>query len=258
VGAADPRTFLVFLLAAGRTLGLLLAPGWPGGDLVPWPVRGGVAAALGVVLTPVLTAQTLTLPATPGGLVAALAANAAVGLALGFGVGLLWSAVEMAGAISELAVGLNPESLFGTTQAQGTTPLTQLYSLMLALLFFGGGGLEIWLGALGRSFDALPIAGRLFGTPDAAGLTALVGRLLGVALSLAAPVLLSLLIVNLSLAVAGRITAQASLYFAALPAELASVLVALALTAGIVVTLEGRLLGGLDGMLGVSMRAIGR
>ena len=69
------------------------------------------------------------------------------------------------------------------------------------------------------------------------------------ALSLAAPVLLSLFVVNLTLAVAGRLTAQNALYMAALPAELGTALIAVTITVAVTLALEGRLLGGLGGIL---------
>ena len=84
----------------------------------------------------------------------------------------------------------------------------------------------------------------------------LVGRLVGVALTLAAPVLLSLFIVNLTLAVAGRLTAQNALYMAALPAEMGTALVALAITVAVTLALEGRLLGGLGEIIGSARQVV--
>ncbi|MHB8733295.1 MAG: flagellar biosynthetic protein FliR [bacterium] len=254
----DAHVLAVFMLAAVRAGGLLAAPGWPGADLVPPPLRGGFAIAVGIVLTPVLSAGPLPDLSVPAVFLGALAINGAIGLALGFGVTLLWSAVQMAGTISEQSIGINPQSLIGTGPAGGGGALSQLYTLTLALLFFGSGGLESWIGAFGRSFDTLPAAGRFLGTPNGPALADVIGRLMGVALSLAAPVLLSLLVVNLSMGVAGRITAQASLYFAALPAGIITSFVALVLSAGVILAIEGRIMQDVGRMLDTTMFLVGR
>jgi len=246
----------VFVLVTARAAGVFAAPGWIGADALPILLRGGLAAAIGLVLTPWLAQRGAGVPGTPEVLLGALAWNFAVGLALGFGVSLLWSVAEMAGSVAELAVGLNPAAILGTEGASAATSLGQCYPLMLALLFFGGGGLEQWIAALQESFSTVPLAGALPTASPSLALVPVVGRLLGVAVALAAPVLLSLLIVNLTLAVAGRLTAQTALYMAALPAELGTALLALTLTVGVTVVLEGRLLGGLSGVLESARRVV--
>jgi len=238
----------VFILATARAMGVFAAPGWTGADVLPMSLRAALSATIGLALTPGLLHAGVVAPATTGALLGAVAWNLVFGLSIGFAITLLWGVVEMAGSVTELAVGLNPSGILGAGGSPAPTSLGQIYLLMLALLFFGGGGLEQWLRALGDSFATVSLTG---GFPDRPGLALvpLVGRLLGVAVSLAAPVLLSLFIVNLTLAVAGRLTGQNALYMAALPAQLATALLALTITVALTMALEGRLLGGLGGIL---------
>jgi len=238
----------VFILAAARAMGVFAAPGWVGAEVLPMSLRAALSATIGLALTPGLLHAGGVLPATTGALVSAIAWNLAIGLSFGFAITLLWSVVEMAGTVTELAVGLNPSGILGAGGSPSPTSLGQIYLLMLALLFFGGGGLEQWMRALGGSFATVSLTGGFPARPGLA-LVPLVGRLLGVAVSLAAPVILALLIVNLTLAVAGRLTGQNALYMAALPAELATALLALTITVAVTMALEGRLLGGLSSIL---------
>jgi flagellar biosynthesis protein FliR len=247
-----------FVLAGARAMGVVAAPGWPDAEVVPPIVRGGLGVACGLILAPVAAAERGEAAGSLAALAGAVAANLVVGLLLGFGVGLVWSAAEMAGTIGELAVGLNPQAIFGAAAQAGSAPLVRVYALMLALLFFGGGGLEAWVGALGRSFDILPACCGLPGPPGPGQAARIVERMLGVAVALAAPVLLSLLVVNLTLAVSGRLTAQAALYFAALPAEAAAATLALVITLGVTVGLESRLVSGLGGLMDALLRSVGR
>jgi flagellar biosynthesis protein FliR len=183
-----------------------------------------------------------------------------VGLILGWGVGLVWSAAEMAGSIAELASGLNPQALLGPAGPAGSVgaaPLVRLYSLLLALVFFGSGGLERWILALGGSFDIVPACCGLPGPLGPGAAARVAAGLLRAAAGMAAPVLLALLVVNVALGVAGRLTAQASLYFAALPAEAAAVLLAIAVTLGATWGIETRLAGGSGAVVTDLLRGLG-
>lgn len=244
-----------FVLAGARAMGALAAPGWLDAEVVPPLVRGGLGVACGLILAPAAASARADASGSPAALAGAVVANLVVGLALGVGAGLVWSAAEMAGTIGELAAGLNPQAILGASPQAGSGPLARVYTLMLALLFFGGGGLEAWLAALGRSFEILPACCALPGPPSPLGVAALLERMLGVAVALAAPVLLSLLVVNLALAVSGRLTAQAALYFAALPAEAVAAVLALAITLGVVAGIESRLVSGLGGVLDALLRS---
>jgi len=251
-----PMTELtMFVLAASRAMGIFAAPGWIGAEVLPIQFRAALAAAIGFALTPDLLHRGLAVPTTTDGLVGGIAWNLALGLVFGFAISLLWSAAEMAGSIAELAVGLNPAGILGAGGGPSATSLGQIYPLMLALLFFGGGGLEQWIHALGDSFATIPLTGSLPARPGLA-VVAMVGRLVGVALTLAAPVLLSLFVVNLTLAVAGRLTAQNALYMAALPAELGTALIAVTITVAVTLALEGRLLGGLGEIIGSARQLV--
>jgi len=245
----------VFVLATARAAGVFAAPGWTGADVMPVSIRGGLAGAIGLVLTPWLMHQRLVPPSTAGALVGAIGWNFAIGLTIGFAISLLWGVAEMAGSIAELAVGLNPVGILGSGGQGTAVSLGQCYPLMLALLFFGGGGFEQWIRALGDSFGAVSLLGTFPAGRPGLTIVPVVGHLMGVALAMAAPVLLSLLIVNMTLAVAGRLTSQNALYMAALPAELGTALLALGITVATTLALEGRLLGGLEGIL-VSMRQV--
>lgn len=250
-GVADaPHVGLAMLLAAARALGMLAVPWWPGMAAVPLPVRGGAAAAWGAALGPVCHLGTLPATVGPGFLLAALALNLAVGLALGYGVALLFAIAEMGGHVVELATGMAPQALFGLPAGgTGAGPLGTFATLVMLLVFVAAGGIEQWITALVRSTDVVPLAGPAPWPAGPGAVLRIGARALETSLGMAAPALGALLLVNLAVALSGRVTGQAALYFAALPAEALAVLGVLLLTAAASVAADLRLVHGASAIL---------
>lgn len=234
IPGVSPHATVAMLLGAARALGMLAVPWWPGSVAVPLPVRGGTAAALGALLGPVSRTGDLSWAASDAGaLVTTLALNLLVGLAVGYGLVLIFSVAEMGGHLVELVTGMAPQALLGLPAGgPGAGPLGTLATLVLLLVFLSSGGLEQWVVTLVRSTDMVPLAGPLPWPGTVNGLVRLVGRVLDSSLGLAAPALGAVLLVNLAIALSGRLTGQAALYFAALPAQALAVLAVLLVTAG--------------------------
>lgn len=250
-GVTDPpQVGVLMLLAAARALGMLAIPWWPGMAVIPLPIRAGAAAVWGAVLGPVCRPGALPAPVGPGFLVAAIAFNLAVGLALGYGVALLFAIAEMGGHLVELATGMAPQALFGLPAgATGSGPLGTFATLVMLLVFVSAGGVEQWITALVRSTDLIPLGGAPI-VPGGPGAVLRIGeRALETSLGMAAPALGAFLLVNLAVALSGRVTGQAALYFAALPAEVLAVLGALLLTSGAAVAMDLRLVHGAPAIL---------
>lgn len=178
-----------------------------GGRWVPVAVRLALVAALALALAPHLwigaaEAGALTTPY----LLALLAKEALVGLALGFIMGVVFWGVESAARLMNVSLGST-----GSGQAE-TWPLALFLPLLAALLFLLLGGHRLYILALARSFEIIP----LWVIPEADGLGGLVslclslgGELFLLAFLLAAPLVGSLLLADLGLAWISRPPATA-------------------------------------------------
>lgn len=246
----DPTAWLlaegaVWLLAAARAFGLAwTAPGWATPALGP-RLRIGLAAALALIVGPMLAPQQralgLALPADPAAPAAGLAwlrlaggllVEGVIGAGLGLTAGLVVSGARQAGELIGIQAGLTPAAVFDPeTLADGATltPLGHLFGLLALAVFLTLDGPLTVVDALVESYQVVPVAAGVLGreaestrdagTPDEptagrplAAVRWLAGRLdraLELAVRLAAPVALALILTGLALALVSR-TAPAS------------------------------------------------
>ena len=242
------RVLLVLGAAAARVAGALWAVPFGGGRWVPVTVRLGLAAALALILAPHLMTGALQqpAPATPL-LLALLAKEALLGLALGLVMAVVFWGVESAGRLMDTSLGAQ-----GPGSAE-TWPLPRLLPLLTVALFLLLGGHRLYILALARSFEVIP-PWTIPGGEGLAGLMTLLlslgGEIFLLALLLAAPLIGSMLLADLALAWISRPPATASLMVILQPARallgVGLVLVAVALLAQVVPRIMEEALGQME------------
>jgi flagellar biosynthetic protein FliR len=224
------------LLIASRSAGLVwTAPGWgmPG---LGWRIRLGLAVLLAALLTPGVgpSVGDAVAGSIGGGagrgpidlwlLAPACVIEAAVGMGLGLAVGLVVAAARQAGEIVGSQAGLAPSALLdpeGGAEAGEMTALGHLYGLVALGIFLALDGPLSVVTTLVESYRAIPPA--LGGGPPSPSLAlAAFGRLgwaLALAVRLAAPAGLALVLAGLALAWLSRAVATPTLSALAWPAR---------------------------------------
>jgi flagellar biosynthetic protein FliR len=87
-------------------------------------------------------------------------------LALGFAVRVVFAAVEFAGEIIGLQMGLNFAGFFDPSAASGTAT-SRFFGTTVAWLFIVNGGHLLVIAALVQSFEAFPVGPEPFALPEA-------------------------------------------------------------------------------------------
>jgi len=140
-----------------RALALFSALPVLGTRMVPLRVRIGLAALIALAMQP-------TLPAPAEG-VAAIALDSplalllvvqqlVIGLSLGFAVRIVFAAVEFAGEVIGLQMGLNFAGFFDPLSASTATAASRFFGAIVAWLFIVINGHLLVVAALGQSFAA--------------------------------------------------------------------------------------------------------
>src|SRR5690242_1862312 len=93
------RESLIFALVLGRVGGLMLPGPLTGGIKAPKHVRVLLVLALSVLITPAQFAAAIEMPQSWAGCLLALGCEVLIGYALGFGVAILFSGVQLAGQV---------------------------------------------------------------------------------------------------------------------------------------------------------------
>lgn len=194
---------------------------------VPLPVRVGLAGAIGVL---VLAAHPVTPPAQVFAVATFLsvAAEALVGLALGFVLQIAFAAPLIASEIIGTSMGIGFANAIDPQNGVSTPALGQFLQVMLTLLFLSVDGHLVLVDMLVKSYDALPPGAAWLDAPHLQGIALFGGYAFLAGLLLALPVGFLLLCLNLVVGMMSRAAPALNLFAVGLPASLAVGVVALA------------------------------
>lgn len=203
-----------FFLVAARVAGIVVTAPFFSSSYIPAMVRVASIFILGLILTPGLHAAS----SMTGGLLAlGMLVQFVVGTMMGLIMALFLSVFGIAGQIItyQLGVGLAVEANPGLL-TNGSF-LAEWETLIAIFIFVVGGGPELMVTALHASFQAISINALVISGPSFGFITGLFQTALEVALLMAAPLVITGLVVNLSVGILSRAFPQLNAYFFALP-----------------------------------------
>jgi flagellar biosynthetic protein FliR len=208
-----------FVLVLARVGGLFVFAPVFSSRLIPLRVRGILACALALPLTP-LAMRGQVIPTQAADIAPVLVKEALVGLAFALSLGLVVAAVQAAASFLDVLTGFSYASIVDPmTNMQGGA-LAQVYSVVAVMVFLFTGGERLVMLGLARSYDLLPL-GSLPSTASLASLaTDELSQISLVGLELAAPVLIALLVTETAFAVVARAVPQMNIFFVGLPLKI--------------------------------------
>jgi flagellar biosynthesis protein FliR len=228
-------------LAVLERIGILVVR--PGALLMATPVFGAAFAPplvrVGLLLIITLAlAPMIALPADLGQVSTTLIAGREllIGLALSLSVRVLVAAAELAGHLSGFQIGFAYSSLVDPQSGARNGVLSALYANLVVMVFLIINGHHQLLQALAASYNALPVgAGTWAGTSELAPLVArTLGTVFVIGIRIAAPVVLVLFIVEVTLGLLSRVAPQLNISVNAAPLRLFTGLAVLGATLAVV------------------------
>jgi flagellar biosynthetic protein FliR len=212
-----------------RTLALLTSMPVLGQRTVPARVRIGLAALVALAAQaslPVMPVVALDSPLA----FALVVQQVLIGLSIGFSVRIVFSAIELAGELTGLQMGMNFAGFFDPVSASSGTASSRFYGTMVAWLFIVINGHLLVLAALLQSFTSFPVGPEPFGflrttMPHRWG-----AEIFAIGLWIATPMVAMLLFVNLILGLISRVASQINIFSVGFPITLGVGLVGTMLT----------------------------
>jgi flagellar biosynthetic protein FliR len=165
-----------------------------------------------------------------GRIVAGLASEAALGLAIGLALAIVLEAFQVAAQIVNLQAGFGFASTVDPSSGADSTVLLTLAQLTAGLLFFTSGADRMLVPALADSLRLCPPESFALRKSWAEALIQFSGSIFGAGFRLAAPIVALLLIADATLAVLGRVQTQIHLVSLTMPVKLGATMVILAST----------------------------
>ncbi|MFN5164979.1 MAG: flagellar biosynthetic protein FliR [Pseudomonadota bacterium] len=153
-----------------------------------------------------------------------------IGLALGFSVRLVFAAVEFAGELVGLQMGLNFAAFFDPLSASTSTATSRFFGTTIAWLFIVANGHLLVVAALVASFSAFPVGPEPFAFLERTAPHRWGAELFSTGLWIALPMVTMLLFVNLVLGAISRVAPQINIFAIGFPVTLTVGLVGMLLT----------------------------
>lgn len=199
--------FILVFLRAGIAVAMLP---FFGSKNAPAGFRIGLAIAVSLLLTPVAP-----ISVAHAGILGMVLREAVLGAAMGAAARALFYGVEMAGQIVSNAMGLSIATVFNPEMGQ-STEVARLYGLITLLVFLAADGHHRLVTFLIKSYEVLPLAGADLGSTASLVMTGGAGLFL-MSITLAAPVVVMMLVVNLLLGFLAKAAPQMNVFFVGYP-----------------------------------------
>ena len=209
-----------FLWPLTRLLGLIATAPVFSNVSIPRRVKVGFGIVLAMIIAPTVQTPSGLEPMSLQGLFI-LMQQMFIGIAMGFSMRLIFSAVELGGEIASLTMGLGFATFFNPQSQGRSAAVSQFFSLVTLMVFLAADVHLALLSTLVDSFSTMPIVA----TPMSGSLSEQVmhwaTRLFSAGLQLSLPIVGALLITNLALAILTRAAPQLNLFGIGFPITLA-------------------------------------
>jgi len=218
-----------FIWPLTRILGMIMVAPVFGHRAVPGRVKIGLGIFIALIIAP-------TLPPMPDvGLgswhgLFILVQQLLIGVAIGFIMRIVFAAVETAGEIVGLQMGLGFASFFDPQSAGQTLVLARFYNMLALLVFLAVNAHLLMIGVLVDSFQTLPISPQPLSAAGFYNVAAFGSTVFSVGLQLALPLIAILLMTNLSLGILTRSAPQLNIFAIGFPITLGVGLIVLDIT----------------------------
>lgn len=217
---------LIFPLT--RILAMIASSPVLGNRQVPARIKVGLSVLLAIIIAPTIGAMPPVAIGSPQGLLIIIQ-QVIIGVAMGFTMRLIFTAVEMAGELAGLQMGLGFASFYDPVNASHTPVIAQWMGIIAILAFLAINGHLYMLSALAESFHTLPIGGMM----PAKGFYEVAnwgGSIFAFGLQISLPLLAALLTANIALGILTRAAPQLNLFAIGFPITLAIGFLVLALS----------------------------
>ena len=205
-----------FFLVLARVSPLFVLAPLFSSKMVPARVKGIVAVGLSIGLPP-LAVHGQHIPTDPMAVAGLLVVQVLVGLAFAFAVGMVLTAIEAAGAITDMVAGFSYGSVLDPVNGNQGGTMTNLYSLVGLAMFIAIGGDAWTLRGLQKTFDLVPLTK----APQIASLTSGVEQAFATifvsAVEVCAPVILALLITDVAFGMIAKVVPQMNIFGVGFP-----------------------------------------
>jgi flagellar biosynthetic protein FliR len=229
ITSAQLNTWIMLIVwPLTRILALMVSAPVTGNQQFPVTAKIGFAILLTVLVAPTLPAPPAVAPDSAYGLLL-LVREILLGVGMGLAMRVVFAAVNMAGDVIGLQMGLGFAQFFDPQNGAQVPVVGQFLGLLSTLAFLSINGHLLLIAALVESFRSVPPEATLTLAGGSMALVQWGGMIIQAAVQLSLPLIAALLITNAALAVLTRASPQLNIFAIGFPITLAVGFIALLL-----------------------------
>ena len=213
-----PSQLVGFLLVLTRLAPLFIFAPLFSSRMIPYRVRGIIAVALAIGLSPLALAGQ-TAPTDAISILGLIGKELLVGLAFAFVVGILFAALSVAGTLVDTLIGFSFGAAVDPMTGNQGTILSQFYTLLGVMIFIAINGDTLLIRGFAETFTLVP----LLETPALQQLLdGAIGSFTGIffaAIQICAPVVLALILTDLAFGLVTKVVPQLNVFALGLPTK---------------------------------------
>lgn len=218
---------VAFALVLLRVSGLIVTMPIIGNATVPASVKVLLSLSLTLVLFPQVGWKKLTIDADTFGLFSLAIKEIFVGLVMGTLARLFFHAISMAGQIMSVSLGLSAGQLMNPAIGEMSTAIDQFLVILASIFFLTINGHHVIIGGVFQSYNLVPLQELSVTVTGFGHLGEIVQSTMAIALKVSAPILVSILFLNVAVAIIGKAVPQINILITSLPINILSGLMVL-------------------------------
>lgn len=217
-----------FMYPLARVLGLFAAAPIFSDRATPNRVKLGLGLAISIAISYALPPMPPIDPGSYEGLLI-LVFQMLIGISIGFVMRLIMAAVDMAGSLIGMQMGLSFAIFFNPDGGGQTAVLTEFLSLLAALIFLAINGHLMMISLVVKSFEWLPVTTEPLSSGGWQFIVQMGTVMFATGFLMSLPMIAALLVANIALGILTRAAPQLNLFAVGFPVTLSLGLVVLAL-----------------------------
>jgi flagellar biosynthetic protein FliR len=200
--------FLIFTLVLARISGLVMTAPIYGSQSVPMRIRGLLAVAIALLVTPAYLGTPIEYPGSAPNYLVYLGGELLIGLTMGLGILILFGGVQVAGQIISQLGGMSLADVFDPNFGGSSPVFAQILFYVAMAVFVLIDGHRVVMGAMLDTFEAVPPGSGILAASVVDSLTTILTMSFTVGIRAAAPIMIAMLLSTFVLGLISRTLPQ--------------------------------------------------
>lgn len=191
-------------------------------DDVPTRFKAGLSFFLSIILFPALPQTAIAIPGNLVAYVFMALKEIYIGAVMGFAGTFIFAGLRFAGSWIDSETGFNMTQIFNPMAGEEDTPLAHLIFILFVLMLLAGGGHVFYLQAMAESFRLIPLTSAHMASGGmVSAFAVMTSESFVLGMKAAAPVVGTLFVSSIALAMIARIMPQMNVWMVGMPMKIA-------------------------------------